>query len=270
VEPTATDLEQHARRLSLAIGCGVTILVLLAVFQLVPSDLPPGLSLALEAGATSTLLTLVSVGLAALGRTPVAERLGLVRGRAGIVVVLVLAVGLLGLSHALDQLINLFNLRASSHLAQYDAAVAGEPQTSWPWMLLGLALAPGIGEEIFFRGLLQREARRWIGPSAAIVLVSALFGVFHGDMVHAAGAFALGLYLGGVAEMTGSTWAAVACHVLNNLAAVAGVALPAQETLHPMALAGIGLALAALCLLGTGGWLRLSRLPAQGNPRALP
>jgi membrane protease YdiL (CAAX protease family) len=178
-----------------------------------------------------------------------------------VLVVVVLTIGLLALSHALDQLINVLDLRATSNLARLDRAVAGEPESSWIWMLLGLALAPGIGEEIFFRGLVQRGLGPWLGRAGALLATSAAFGAIHRDPVHSAGAFFLGLYLGLVADRTGGTRAAIGCHVLNNMAAVAGVALPPQQAVHPLVLAAVGLALAAGALAITGRWLRPERAP---------
>jgi membrane protease YdiL (CAAX protease family) len=245
----------------LAIACGLGILALLAGVQFAPVQLNPGLMLAEQASSTSLLLTLVAVGWAACGRRPVTERLGLRTGRADLGVVMLLAIGLLGLSHALDQVINALDLRATSALAQIDAAVGAEPEASWPWLLLGLGLAPGIGEEIFFRGLLQRGLRRWLGPIGGLLATAVLFGSFHGDLVHAAGAFGLGLYLGGIAEITGGTRAAIGCHIVNNLAAVSGLTLPAQQALPPLALAATGFAVAGLALWVA--WRRVDR-PRDG------
>jgi membrane protease YdiL (CAAX protease family) len=252
-------------------ACGAGILVLLAAVQLLPAQINPGLAMAGQASSTSLLLTLVAVGWAACGRRPVADRLGFRAGRGGIGVALLLALGLLGLSHALDQLINAFDLRANSALARIDAAVAGEPETSWPWMLLGLGIVPPIGEEIFFRGLIQRGLLPWLGRIGALLATSVLFGSFHGDLVHAGGAFFLGLYLGSVAEITGGTRAAIGCHLANNLAAVVGVTLPPQQALSPLALAAAGLAVAGLALwsawriVGRRGG-RLQPLPGPADP----
>lgn len=268
-----TDTTQPpARRFGLAALCGAGVLACTAGLRTVPArtDLDAGIQLAALAGLTAAFLTFLSVGWAAVGRRPIGERLGLAPGRAGVGVILLLAVGLLGLSHAIDQLINVLGLRAMSHLQQYDAAVVGAPQIAWPWMLLGLGIAPGIGEEIFFRGLLQRGLIPWLGRGLGVVTTAALFGSFHGDLVHGVGAFGLGLYLGAVALITAGTRAPVACHILNNLAAVAGVALPAQQSVPPAILAlGAGL-LAALCL-GLARWL-LGPVepPADTGPQGPP
>jgi len=262
VEPVATDAAgatQPTRRWGLAAACAAGIVALLSAFQIVPLPLPPGLLLAAQAGSTATLLCLFAVGGAALGTQPVVERLGLGPGRTSLGVVLLLAIGLLGLSHALDQAIDLLDLRQQSHLAQYDAAVARAPASAWPWILLGLGVAPGIGEELFFRGFLQRGFQSWLGRAGAVVATAAIFGAFHGELVHAAGAFVLGLYLGSVAEISGSVRAPIACHVLNNVAAVGGVALPQQAVVPATALAAAGLSIAALALYGAHQRVRRAR-----------
>lgn len=222
-------------------------------------ELEPGSRLAALASLTAAFLLLSALAWAAAGRRPLIERLGLQPGLAGAGTVLLLATGLLGLSHALDQIIDLLGLRATSQLAQYDAAVAGAPELAWPFLLLGLAVAPGIGEEIFFRGLVQRGLTQWLGRAGAVLAASAAFGAIHGDPVHAAGAFVLGLYLGAVAELTGGTRAPIACHVLNNLAAVGGVALPPQLLLPSGALVAVGLAVAGFSLLTASRLLHRQR-----------
>lgn len=272
MEPSPIDSTSHAgpaRSRSGALACGAASLALVASFQLLPQDLTPGLRLAALAGGTATLLTLVAFAWAAYGRRPVAERLGLRRGRAGMAVVLLLVLGLLGLSHALDQLIEVLELRTSSQLAQYDAAIFGEPTSSWPWMLLGLGIAPGIGEEIFFRGLLQRGFRPWLGRMGALLAAASIFGAFHGDPVHAVGAFFLGLYLGCVAEISGGTRAAISCHVLNNVAAVGLGALLPLEALPagPLAVGG-GAAVAGLALYAAWRLVGKATAAATSGPAA--
>jgi membrane protease YdiL (CAAX protease family) len=45
--------------------------------------------------------------------------------------------------------------------------------------LAALSLAAGVGEEILFRGFLQTLLESWLGPVAALLLASALFGAAH-------------------------------------------------------------------------------------------
>lgn len=269
MEDTAAP-ETPARHWRLAWASALAIVLLLAAFQRIPTSPNPGLQLAAQAAGTSALLTLVAVFWAALGTRPVVERLGLGRARASAGLVLLLALGLLGLSHALDQLIHRFDLRDASHLARLDAAIGGEPQSSWTWMLLGLGLAPGFGEEIFFRGCVQRGLHRRLRRGGAVAVTAVLFGAFHGDWVHAGGAFVLGLYLGAIAEIGGGTRPAIACHVLNNLAAVAGMAVPLAPLLPAEWLATLGLAVAGLALVAAARRLRIDGALQGSVPPADP
>jgi membrane protease YdiL (CAAX protease family) len=87
-------------------------------------------------------------------------------------------------------------------------------------VLIGVGLAPGIAEELFCRGLVQRALVAPLGAPAAVTLGAILFGALHVDPVHAAFAALLGLYLGALCQLAGSVRAAIACHTANNLCAV--------------------------------------------------
>src|SRR5207245_1610931 len=82
-----------------------------------------------------------------------------------------------------------------------------------------LGVVAGSAEEIFFRGYMQSRLREHWRPGLAVVATSAAFAALHIDVsaVHMVLAFALGLYLGFVAEMTGSTLPCIVCHVVNNI-----------------------------------------------------
>ncbi|MCY1042641.1 CPBP family intramembrane metalloprotease [Corallococcus sp. bb12-1] len=77
-------------------------------------------------------------------------------------------------------------------------------------------LVAGTGEELFFRGYVQtRLVQRW-GPKAGIMGAATLFGFMHLDPVHSPLALVLGVYLGWLAERTGSVRLPVFVHILNN------------------------------------------------------
>ena len=75
-------------------------------------------------------------------------------------------------------------------------------------------LAP-ITEEILFRGLIQRTMLPF-GKRFAIIVSSFTFGLFHGNLIQAPYAFAVGLVLGYVAAEYNIVWAMV-LHMINNL-----------------------------------------------------
>jgi membrane protease YdiL (CAAX protease family) len=76
------------------------------------------------------------------------------------------------------------------------------------WQIVGLSLAAGIGEELFFRGFLQ--------PLAGVVAASLAFGAAHvaGARMVAFGVWAagMGLVLGALALATGGIVASMTAH----------------------------------------------------------
>jgi sodium transport system permease protein len=92
-----------------------------------------------------------------------------------------------------------------------------------PWIvLLALAVAPAIGEELFFRGYLLGALRGRLPAWAAIALTGAAFGLFHasvGGLVAVERILSstfLGLVLGWVCWRSGSVFPGMALHVLHN------------------------------------------------------
>lgn len=92
--------------------------------------------------------------------------------------------------------------------------------------LVSVALLPALGEELLFRGYLQRRLVERLGPVMGISLASGLFALCHGRM--ALQVLPLGVALGVGAWWSQSTWVAVACHAINN-----GVGLIALWSLEP-------------------------------------
>ena len=154
----------------------------------------------------------------------IADRLGLGRGRLGAGRIAVAVVGFLALSHALHGAVVWLGLLEGTTLAEIDEVVREVSPAHPALVWLAVGLAPALGEELLFRGLLLRTlASRW--PGAIAVLGSAaLFGAAHLDLVHGAAAFLLGGYLAAVAERAGSLRPTLLCHALNNSLAVAGSA----------------------------------------------
>ncbi len=163
-----------------------------------------------------------AVGVAALLRGPIPCRLGLGPGRIGPVALAVLTLGLLALSDGLSAFLSLLQLRETGALGEVQRQAAASEGPSFLLMLVGFGLAPGIAEELLFRGLVQRACVSRLGRWPGITLAAALFGAAHADPVQSPAAFCLGLYLGVIADLAGSTRAPMLCHVVNNLLAAAG------------------------------------------------
>ena len=174
----------------------------------------PWAFIALGIGSQAAMLVTAVIA-ARLSGQPVTRRLGMHRpglGPAGFIAVafgswLPLTVSL-GLAYTLPETIP----TDPSVAAMYEKMTWA---SALPFLLF-ISLAPGLCEEVLFRGYVQRQfLNRW-GPWTAILLTSVLFALFH-IMLHAiAVALPLGIWLGWLAWKTGSIWPGVVCHAFVN------------------------------------------------------
>lgn len=81
--------------------------------------------------------------------------------------------------------------------------------------IYSVLLAP-ISEELIFRGVTMRQAKKVLPFWVANLLQAFLFGVFHGNMMQGIYAFCLGFLLGYVCEMGGSIYNSILLHMLFN------------------------------------------------------
>jgi membrane protease YdiL (CAAX protease family) len=87
-----------------------------------------------------------------------------------------------------------------------------------------MALLPAIGEELFFRGGLQKILLRWNKrPWLSILISSLVFALLHGTFFKIVPIFVLGLMLGTVYHVTRNIWYTIIIHFLNNALAVSAV-----------------------------------------------
>ncbi|MFP2898830.1 CPBP family intramembrane glutamic endopeptidase [Corallococcus sp. 4LFB] len=105
----------------------------------------------------------------------------------------------------------------------YTASLKGLQATSqgsfatFALLLFFGTLVAGTAEELFFRGYVQtRLVERW-GRWAGIAGAATLFGFLHLDPIHSPMALMMGLFLGWLAERTGSLRLPIFVHILNNL-----------------------------------------------------
>lgn len=80
---------------------------------------------------------------------------------------------------------------------------------------LVLCVMPAIAEELLFRGAFQGLMRP-CGSAAAIFAPALLFGVLHLDLAQGLTAFACGVFLGWLAERSGSILPGMLLHLVNN------------------------------------------------------
>jgi len=213
-------MEHHLRRIQ-ALATALVALGLAGVVARLAQHAPPSLEVALTGFAVAILFTLLALaGALASGSPRPAQRLGLARGRLGAFALLLLVAGMLALNLGVDSTIRAFEVRETGSLARFDRAVANARGPSLAAAAVAFALLPAFAEELFFRGWLQRALATRLRPAWAVALAAGAFALAHGDRVHAAAAFPLGLYLGAAAQLAGSTRASILCHAAGNLAAV--------------------------------------------------
>jgi uncharacterized protein len=242
---------------------GVAILALKAMFPDTADDSLlqslPGLiagSLASSAALVMTILIIVQPA------TPAALRLlpGWETGRALIVMVL----GMLALGQFLDSLTWIIGWGERGSMVLVRRVLEGAAGPDLFGAVLVFGLVAGVAEELFFRGfMLTRLREHWGGPRA-VVVTAACFGVLHVDVngIHMVLAFVMGLYLGFVAERTGSTLPAIVCHVVNNVIYTLQTALGGTlEDRATNAAVAVGCAVLFFACLA---WLR--RAPSSSPP----
>lgn len=79
--------------------------------------------------------------------------------------------------------------------------------------LIFISLFAGIGEELFFRGILQRLIiRAFKNPWMGIVVTAAIFSAFHFQFFGFFPRFLLGIVLGAIYWYSGSLWTSILAH----------------------------------------------------------
>ena len=96
------------------------------------------------------------------------------------------------------------------------------------WLLVLMAVAAPVVEEILFRGLLYQHLRRHRSVAAAVVVSAALFAAAHVIPVLLPSLFGLGVVLALLVERYASIYPAIVLHALNNGIAVTLVYIASQ------------------------------------------
>jgi hypothetical protein len=87
--------------------------------------------------------------------------------------------------------------------------------------LLAISVLAGVCEEVLFRGVAQGGLEQWLGPVAALILASAIFGVCHWiTPTYALVAGLMGCYLGGLWWWSGNLLTPVVTHVAYDFVAL--------------------------------------------------
>ena len=96
--------------------------------------------------------------------------------------------------------------------------------------LLMIALIPGIGEELFFRGLLQPLFQKWFkNTHAGIIFTAVLFSALHMQFYGFLPRMLLGIVFGYLFVWTKNMWYPILAHAIHNSIPVVGYYLYASD-----------------------------------------
>lgn len=113
---------------------------------------------------------------------------------------------------ALVSLIPGLNLEQPQNVGQTQP----EMFSSYLIAFIGLVVLPPVFEELILRGFTYGALRKQVSFWISAVVVSAGFGVLHGQVNVAIDTFVLSLFLCALREHTGSIWAPIFLHALKN------------------------------------------------------
>jgi membrane protease YdiL (CAAX protease family) len=83
--------------------------------------------------------------------------------------------------------------------------------------LIVVVILPAFGEELLFRGLIQRKlSEQWSNPHVAIWVSAAIFSAIHFQFYGFIPRMLLGALFGYIYHWTGSLWLAIFAHFINN------------------------------------------------------
>jgi membrane protease YdiL (CAAX protease family) len=167
---------------------------------------------------SASVLAIVSLVSARLETRDLRGRLRLGPSRASAAGVVAAVLGMAGLSLASGGLTDLIGLGGRGTMGTIARALERATPVQLAMAVVTIAIAPGVAEEIFFRGFVQTELavrwRRW----PAIVVTALGFGLIHLDFIQGATAFVAGLFLGWIAERFRGIRPTMAAHAFNNAA----------------------------------------------------
>ena len=125
-----------------------------------------------------------------------------------------------------------------------------------------MVAAPAFGEEFFFRGVLQRLfTERW-SHHGAILLTALCFGLVHMQPLSLLPILFMGLVFGYIKHWTGTLWAPIALHFVNNGFALGSAYQNDGQLLTESTLNGTFWSLLGLFALIAGLWMLSQRKSA--------
>jgi membrane protease YdiL (CAAX protease family) len=219
----------------------------------------PGLMGAALVGA-AVLLTVAWASARLMGGG-VKARLRIGPSRASAQGVVAATVGTAGLSLACGSAAQLVHVGEGNVMQALSESLRHATPATYLAALASIGVVPALGEESFFRGLMQtRLAARW--PRwVAVVTSAAAFGLLHVDPVQGTLAFTVGLYLGWLAERFGGIRPGIVAHAVNNALFVTLACFGSQEAADGASTRGAAVGVLVLGLTACAASIAFIRTP---------
>ena len=133
---------------------------------------------------------------------------------------LVLSLGIIILVDEFDRIASLL-FTPPEYLDQLGYMLKFDSFNMAVFLMLGIVVLAPLGEEILFRGFLQKFLEEhWQDVTRAVLVTSLFFAIIHLNPFWLIQIYMLGVILGFLAWRTGSIWAGFILHAANNLVAL--------------------------------------------------
>lgn len=118
--------------------------------------------------------------------------------------------------------------------------------------LLMVVILPAVGEELIFRGVIQKQLYRWLqNPHVAIIITAIFFSAFHMQFLGFLSRFLLGMIFGYFYYYSKNLWTSIWAHFVNNGLALSLAIIYGNELEQSASAESLGLKiilLSCLCL----------------------
>ena len=133
---------------------------------------------------------------------------------------LVLSLGIIILVDEFDRIASLL-FTPPEYLDQLGYMLKFDSFNTAVFLMFGIVVLAPLGEEILFRGFLQKFLEEhWQDVTRAVLVTSLFFAIIHLNPFWLIQIYMLGVILGFLAWRTGSIWAGFILHAANNLVAL--------------------------------------------------
>jgi len=154
-------------------------------------------------------------------KEPILERLRIRKISSPVIIAsTVLSIGLIIIVDEFDRLSSLF-FTSPDFLDQMGTMLKFDSFGTAIFLMFGIVLLAPLGEELLFRGFLQKFLEEyWQDITRAVLATSLFFAVIHLNPFWLIQIYALGVMLGYLVWKTGSIWASFILHAANNFIAL--------------------------------------------------